>query len=91
MPFPADPVSTPQSRDRLLSALLFVVALGLFFALPFALKAGAEFFLPLAASIVISLALAPLADWLDARARQSIAGRLQALVGHTDLLALPRD
>ena len=79
MPFPADPVSTPQSRDRLLSALLFVVALGLFFALPFALKAGAEFFLPLAASIVISLALAPLADWLDARGLPNSLASLLAL------------
>lgn len=68
-----------QSRDRLLSALLFVAALGLFLALPFALKAGSEFFLPLAASVVISLALAPLADWLDARGLHNSLASLLAL------------
>lgn len=76
-----EPQSTPShhARDRLLSALLFVASLGLFFALPFALKAGSEFFLPLAASIVISLALAPLADWLDARGLPNSLASLLAL------------
>lgn len=80
--------SAPQSRDRLLSALLFVAALGLFFALPFALKAGAEFFLPLAASIVISLALAPLADWLDARGLPNSLASLLALATMVLVIAL---
>lgn len=85
---PAGLDGTPQSRDRLLSALLFVAALGLFFALPFALKAGAEFFLPLAASIVISLALAPLADWLDARGLPNSLASLLALATMVLVIAL---
>lgn len=54
-------------RDRLLSSLILVGLVGLALALPFALQAGAEFFLPLATAIVVGLALSPLADWLSAR------------------------
>ncbi|HZH08727.1 MAG TPA: hypothetical protein VEY69_18820, partial [Lautropia sp.] len=36
-------------RDRLLAALTLIAGVGLVFAIPFALRAGAEFFLPVTA------------------------------------------
>ncbi len=49
---------------RLFSTAIFLMALGLFMALPFVLSAGAVFFRPLFASIVIMLLLLPLANIL---------------------------
>ncbi|MFM5908109.1 MAG: AI-2E family transporter [Novosphingobium sp.] len=70
----ADPSDSPQAptqqtreRDRLLSAIVVLCGLLLFIGLPFALSAGAEFFLPLVAAAIISLAVSPLADWFAAR------------------------
>lgn len=49
---------------RLFSTTIFLLSLGLFLALPFALSAGAVFFRPLFASIVIMLLLLPLTNGL---------------------------
>lgn len=54
-------------RDRLLAALTLTAGLGLMLGLPFALSAGAEFFLPTTAAIVIAIALIPMLEWLEAR------------------------
>jgi predicted PurR-regulated permease PerM len=54
-------------RDRLLAALTLTAGMGLLIGLPFALKAGAEFFMPTAVAIVVSIALIPLLEWLEAR------------------------
>ncbi|MFV0623160.1 AI-2E family transporter [Sphingomonas sp. ac-8] len=54
-------------RDRLLAALTLIAGAGLVLALPFALQAGARFFLPLTAAIVIAIALVPLLEWLERR------------------------
>ncbi|MEZ0495622.1 AI-2E family transporter [Sphingomonas sp. IW22] len=54
-------------RDRLLAALTLMAGAGLFLALPFALQAGSEFFLPLTAAIVIAIALVPALEWLERR------------------------
>ncbi|HEV2864981.1 MAG TPA: AI-2E family transporter [Allosphingosinicella sp.] len=54
-------------RDRLLAALTLMSGLGLALALPFALRAGAEFFLPVTAAMVIAIALVPLLEWLERR------------------------
>ncbi|HEX8485942.1 MAG TPA: AI-2E family transporter [Sphingomonas sp.] len=54
-------------RDRLLAALTLIAGVGLILALPFALKAGAEFFLPLTVALVIAVALIPLLEWLERR------------------------
>ena len=56
-----------RRRDRLLAALTLIAGLGLALAFPFALKAGAEFFLPLTAAIVIAVALVPVLEWLERR------------------------
>ncbi|UUL83544.1 AI-2E family transporter [Sphingomonas qomolangmaensis] len=57
----------PMRRDRLLAALTLMAGVGLFLAIPFALKAGSEFFMPLTAAIVIAIALVPLLEWLERR------------------------
>ena len=54
-------------RDRLLASLTLTAGIGLALALPFALRAGAEFFLPVTAALVISVALVPLLEWLERR------------------------
>ena len=40
---------------------------GVLVALPFALRAGAEFFLPVTAALVIAVALVPALEWLERR------------------------
>lgn len=54
-------------RDRLLAALTLIFGASFCLGLPFALQAGAEFFLPLTAAIVIAIALVPLLEWLERR------------------------
>ena len=49
----------PSKRDRLLASLSLIVGAGFFVSLPFALRAGAEFFLPITAALVIAIALVP--------------------------------
>jgi predicted PurR-regulated permease PerM len=54
-------------RDRLLAALTLIAGAGLVLAIPFALRAGAEFFLPVTAALVIAIALVPMLEWLERR------------------------
>ena len=54
-------------RDRLLAAIALITGFGLALALPFALRAGAEFFLPVTAAFVIAVALVPLLEWMERR------------------------
>ncbi len=60
-------------RDRLLAALTLIAGVGLIVALPFALRAGAEFFLPVTAALVVAIALVPLLEWFE---RRGIPSRL---------------
>ena len=64
-------------RDRLLASLTLTAALGLMVGLPFALSAGAEFFLPTTAALVIGIALIPSLEWLE---RRYIPSSLAALI-----------
>ena len=52
-------------RDRLLAAMTLIAGVGLIVALPFALRAGAEFFLPVTAALVIAIALVPMLEWFE--------------------------
>src|SRR4051794_23439457 len=54
-------------RDRLLASLTLIAGVGLLVALPFALRSGAEFFLPVTAALVIAIALVPLLEWFERR------------------------
>jgi predicted PurR-regulated permease PerM len=58
---------TAYRRDRLLAALTLIAGAGLTLALPFALRAGAEFFMPVTAALVIAIALVPMLEWLERR------------------------
>jgi predicted PurR-regulated permease PerM len=60
-------------RDRLLAALTLIAGIGLIVALPFALRGGAEFFLPVTAALVVAVALVPLLEWFE---RRGIPSRL---------------
>ncbi|MBB3346700.1 MULTISPECIES: AI-2E family transporter [unclassified Sphingomonas] len=64
-------------RDRLLAALTLTSGIGLMLGLPFALKSGAEFFMPTAVALVVALALIPLLEWLE---RRRLPSALAALV-----------
>ncbi|MDE0878718.1 MAG: AI-2E family transporter [Sphingomonas bacterium] len=63
----AEAIRVARRRDRLLSALTLIAGAGLMLAAPFALKAGAEFFLPVTVAIVIGIALIPVLQWLERR------------------------
>src|SRR4051812_25346121 len=70
---PADPAGIAETRetafrrDRLLAALTLIAGAGLVLAIPFALREGAEFFLPVTAALVIAIALVPMLEWLERR------------------------
>jgi predicted PurR-regulated permease PerM len=54
-------------RDRLLASLTLIAAVGLLVAVPFALRSGAEFFMPVTAALVVAIALVPLLEWFERR------------------------
>jgi predicted PurR-regulated permease PerM len=54
-------------RDRLLASVALLVGLGIVIAMPFALRAGAEFFLPVTAALVVAITLVPLLEWFERR------------------------
>ncbi len=54
-------------RDRLLASLTLIAGAGLLIAFPFALRQGAEFFLPVTAALVVAIALVPMLEWFERR------------------------
>ena len=60
-------------RDRLLASLTLIAGMGLVIVLPFALRAGAEFFMPVTAALVVAIALVPLLEWFERRGLPSKA------------------
>src|SRR3954463_5396727 len=54
-------------RDRLLASLTLIAGIGVIVGLPFALRAGAEFFMPVTAALVVAIALVPLLEWFERR------------------------
>jgi len=70
-----------RRRDRLLASIALSTGLGLILALPFALRAGAEFFLPLTAALVIAIALVPLLEWMERRGLPSGVAALLSVIG----------
>ena len=62
-------------RDRLLASLTLLAGIGLILATPFALRSGAEFFMPVTAALVVAIALVPLLEWLE---RRGIPSKLSA-------------
>lgn len=87
---PADPLRRIEiddfRRDRLLAALALIFGASFCLGLPFALKAGAEFFLPLTAAIVVSIALVPLLEWLERRGVPSGLAAFLSLAGFVAII-----
>lgn len=83
--FLAESVTEPEGddprvalrRDRLLAALTLTAGAAFCLGLPFALKAGAEFFMPTTIALVVSLALIPVLEWLE---RRRVPSALAALI-----------
>jgi predicted PurR-regulated permease PerM len=62
-------------RDRLLASLTLIAGVSLIVGLPFALREGAEFFMPVTAALVVAIALVPLLEWFE---RRGVPSRLAA-------------
>ena len=62
-------------RDRLLASLTLIAGIGVVVGLPFALSAGAEFFMPVTAALVVAIALVPMLEWFE---RRGIPSKLAA-------------
>src|SRR5688500_11610336 len=54
-------------RVRLLASLTLMAGVGLLISMPFALRHGAEFFLPVTAALVVAIALVPMLEWFERR------------------------
>lgn len=72
---PTEVENLDAKRVRLLASLNLLGGIGLVIALPFALRAGAEFFLPVTAALVVAIALVPLLEWFE---RRGVGSRLAA-------------
>ena len=73
---------------RLMSALVVILAFGLFLALPFVLSIGSVVFLPLVAALILTILLSPLADKLSTWGLPNVLASLMALVVFLAILAL---
>ncbi|WP_271079540.1 AI-2E family transporter [Aurantiacibacter sp. MUD61] len=73
---------------RLISALVVLLAIGLFFALPFVLSIGSVVFLPLVAALILTIILSPLADKLASWGIPNVLSSLLALLVFFTILAL---
>ena len=92
---PARAARTPQveahedvqdaKRLRLLASLNLIAGISLILGVPFALRAGAEFFLPVTAALVVAIALVPMLEWFE---RRGIPSRLSSLLCVIIFLAL---
>ena len=91
-----DPASQPEGQRlsfaaqelRLISALVFLMALGLFLALPFVLSIGSVVFLPLVSALILTIILSPLADKLASWGLPNFLASLLALIVLLGILAL---
>src|SRR3954466_9119747 len=76
----AETRETAFRRDRLLAALTLIAGVGLVLAIPFALREGAEFFLPVTAALVIAIALVPALEWLERRGLPSTLAAFSCVI-----------
>src|SRR4051794_15055666 len=67
--------SITAKPDRLLASLTLIAGIGLIVGFPFALRIGAEFFMPVTAALVVAIALVPLLEWFE---RRGIPSKLSA-------------
>lgn len=77
-------LSLAQEELRLISALVVLIGFGVFLALPFVLSIGSAVFLPIAAALVLTVILSPLADSL---ARLGLPNSLASVIALLILLS----
>ncbi|MDN3646464.1 AI-2E family transporter [Pontixanthobacter aestiaquae] len=77
-----------EQELRLISALVLLLGLGLFLALPFVLSIGSVVFLPLTTAIILTIILSPLADKLAGWGVPNILASLVALLTFFAVLLL---
>jgi len=70
-------------RNRLVASIALFAGIGLLLALPFVLRAGAVFFLPVTVALVIAICLVPFLEWLE---RRRIPSPVAALIALTAFL-----
>ncbi len=73
---------------RLISALVVILGVGLFLALPFVLSIGSVLFLPLVTALILTIVLSPLADKLAGWGLPNVLASLVALLALFAALAL---
>src|SRR3990170_3245260 len=73
---------------RLISALVVLMAVGLFLALPFVLSIGSVVFLPLVTAIILTIVLSPLADRLAQFGMPNFLPSILALLAFLVVLSL---
>jgi len=69
-----------QQQLRLMSALVVLIGIGLFLALPFVLSIGSVVFLPLVTAILLTILLSPLADRLAKLGLPNVVASLGSLL-----------
>ena len=77
-----------EQELRLISALVLLIGLGLFLALPFVLSIGSVVFLPLVTAVVLTIILSPLADRLAGWGLPNVLASLVALAAFFGVLLL---
>lgn len=77
-----------EQELRLISALVVLIGLGLFFALPFVLSIGSVVFLPVVTAIILTVILSPLADKLNGWGVPNVLASLTALLFFFAILLL---
>lgn len=83
------PTTTFAAQElRLISALVVLLAIGLFLALPFVLSIGAVVFLPLVTAIILTILLSPLADKLSSWGVPNFLASMLALLAFLGVVAL---
>ncbi|MFN2101081.1 AI-2E family transporter [Altererythrobacter sp. MF3-039] len=77
-----------EQELRLISALVLILGLGLFLALPFALSIGSVVFLPIVTALILTIILSPLADKLASWGLPNVLASLSALLFFLAILLL---
>lgn len=77
-----------EQELRLISALVVLIGLGLFFALPFVLSIGSVVFLPVVTAVILTVILSPLADKLNGWGLPNVLASFVALLVFFAILLL---
>ena len=77
-----------EQELRLISALVVLIGLGVFFALPFVLSIGSVVFLPVVTAVMLTVILSPLADKLNGWGLPNVLASLSALLVFFAILLL---